>query len=168
MTTKNKLARYRSQRKRRGAAMAEAIVAFPVFIVTFAMAIFLGRLYTEKLRTMREAKQCAWMSAMTGCEGGCGASVSMLGDANLDMSAEMNPSAGHPQVDDWLRGRPFKEAVQTVNGSASADGVNGGGVSFAGWTVNVSSTSSVQCNEKPEDGRWREIFLYTYHKNTPW
>lgn len=145
--------------------MVEALMSVPFFVIIFIMAIFLGKLYREKLRTMRESKQCAWAAAMANCEGGCGqASIEGLGDANLDQGAEANPSAGHPQVDDWLMGRPFKQARFKVDGSATASTAMNAG----GFSANVTTTNVVVCNEKPEDGKWRSIFLYTYHKLTPW
>jgi len=145
--------------------MVEALVVIPFFVIIFILTIFLGRIYNEKLRTTRETKKCVWETAMVGnCEGGCGLStVRDLGDADLDMGSEANPSQGHPQVDDWLT-RTFKENDYELWGSATASEAMDAG----GFTATVRTRQVVMCNEKPEDGQFRSIFLFTYHKLTVW
>jgi hypothetical protein len=143
--------------------MVEALVVIPFFVIIFILTIFLGRIYNEKLRVNRETKKCVWETAMVGnCEGGCGLSqVRDLGDADLDMGSEVNPSQGHPQPDDWLT-RTFKENDYQLWGSATASEAMDAG----GFTATVNTRQVVMCNEKPEDGKFRSIFLFTYHKLT--
>ena len=157
--------RLKGRRGQRGAVMVEALIAIPFFVIIFLLSIFLGNLYKEKLRTIRETKQCAWQTAMQGnCEGGCGQSQTTdLGDADLDMGSEMNPSQGHPQVDDWLT-KTFKETSFDATGTATAAEAMDAG----GFTKTVYTRQVVMCNEKPENGQFRSIFLFTYHKLTPW
>jgi hypothetical protein len=158
-------ARRVGRRGRRGAAMVEALIAIPFFLILFVLSIFLNQLYKEKLRTIRETKQCAWASAMTGnCEGGCGsAQTKNLGDKDLDQGAQNNPSQGHPQVDAWLT-KTFSETSHQAFGSASAS--PRAGETYYGVTMGTKQI--VMCNEKPEDAQFRSIFLFTYHKLTPW
>lgn len=159
-------ARLARLRRQRGAAMIEALIVIPFFIMIFVLSIFLNNLYTEKLKTIRETKQCVWTSAMKGdCQGGCGQSnTKNLGDKDLDQGAESNPSQGHPQVDKWLT-KTFSETDQTKTGSASASSVDG---IVTGFSVQVGTKQIAMCNEIPEDAQFRSIFLYTYHKLTAW
>jgi len=153
-------------RKQRGAAMVEAMIVIPFFIIIFVLSAFLNRLYSEKLRTIRETKQCVWQSAMKGdCQGGCGtANVKNLGDKDLDQGAESNPSQGQPQVDKWLK-KTFSENDYSKTGSATSGTVSG---IVDGFTIKVGTKQVAMCNEIPEDAQFRSIFLYTYHKLTAW
>ena len=152
-----------ARRARRGAVMVEALVVIPFFILINMMILFMTNLYLEKLRTIRESKACAWESAMKGnCEGGCG-QISGFSSDDIDLGSESNPSQGHPQVDSWLT-KTFKQSSSIVEGSATAHSWNGWG----GWTMNLKTKQVVICNEKPENHQFRSIFLYTYHKLTPW
>jgi len=154
--------RWLRRRSQRGAVLVEALIVIP-FI--FVFLIHMGRLYRKKLETIHETKKCVWERAMSGnCESGCSqAQVSDLGDADLDMGSEMNPSQGHPQVDDWLT-RTFKQnRFRLEDSNTAANPMDAGG-----FTHNVYTTQTVMCNEKPENGQWRSIFLFTYHKLTGW
>ena len=71
----------------RGAALVEAVVVIPFFIIIFASMIFIGQLYGEKQRTMREAKQNVWVYAMGNCEGSM-SNVSSESDG--DPASQMN------------------------------------------------------------------------------
>jgi len=161
-----KAARRRLRRgAKRGAVLVEALIVIPFFAIIFIMLIHMGKMYVKKLHAISQTKACVWERAMSGnCESGCGqAQVSDLGDADLDMGSEMNPSQGHPQVDDWLT-RTFKETKFRLDDSNTAANAFGQG----GFTNRVYTTQTVMCNEKPENGQWRSIFLFTYHKLTGW
>ena len=159
-------ARLAPARRERGAAMVEAMLVIPFFIIIFVLSIFLNNLYATMLQTIRETKQCVWQTAMKGdCQGGCGQSnVKNLGDKDLDKGAENNPSQGHPQVDKWLK-KTFSENDFTKTGSASSSTVSG---IVDGFSVQVGTKQVAMCNEIPEDAQFRSIFLYTYHKLTAW
>ena len=157
--------RARANRAKRGAVLVEALIVIPVFGLMCILMVHFGRLYIKKLHTISQTKQCVWERAMSGnCESGCGqAQVTDLGDADLDMHSEMNPSQGHPQVDDWLT-RTFKETKFRLDDSNTAQDE----FKTGGFTHTVYTTQTVMCNEKPENGQWRSIFLFTYHKLTGW
>src|SRR5688572_9218869 len=59
--------RLRRARQRRGAFIVEAVFTLPLFIIVFAAAIFLGKLYREKLDTLQASKAKAWAEAMQSC-----------------------------------------------------------------------------------------------------
>jgi hypothetical protein len=159
-------ARVARARRERGAAMVEALIVIPFFIMIFVLSIFLNNLYSAKLRTIRETKKCVWQSAMKGdCQGGCGESTTKnLGDKDLDKGAENNPSQGHPQVDKWLK-KTFSETDMSRTGNATASSITG---IVDGFSVQVATKQVAMCNEIPEDAQFRSIFLYTYHKLTAW
>lgn len=62
------MSRHIVQRKsQRGAAMVEAIVVIPVFIMFFAAMVYLDGLYSNKQLSMREAREKAWTLATNAC-----------------------------------------------------------------------------------------------------
>ncbi|MFT3774692.1 MAG: hypothetical protein QM820_55785 [Minicystis sp.] len=147
----------RSRRGRRGAALIEAVVAIPFFILVFAVTMFIGKFYGEKLRTMRLSRECAWAHAMAGCKGGCG-------------SAETGPAAGEPLApaeaqDPATQGAPGAEVMSqswyqskfTVKSSATASNVIGG------YTKSVQSTTITMCDEEPEDGTITGVVKYVWN-----
>lgn len=143
--------------------MVEAVMSMPFFILVFTILIFLGKLYREKLRTIREAKQAAWVTAMANCEGGP-ASVQGAGNDYLTFGAENNPTMGAPGTEIFFR--PFKQASQEVKGSASYyDAANDGKGSYS---KDVTTKTVVMCNEPPVDGQFNADFLFTYGVETPW
>src|SRR5262245_3274928 len=70
-TTRTRVNR-RSRSNQRGAAMAEAVVAIPFFIIMFACTVFAHRVYSTKIKTLNDSKLAAWTSALKGCEGESG------------------------------------------------------------------------------------------------
>lgn len=160
---KTDVKRLARRRRQRGAAMVEAVMSIPFFIIIFTITIFLGKLYREKLRTIREAKQAAWVTASANCEGGS-ASVQGAGNDYLSFGAENNPTMGAPGTEIFFR--PFKQASQQVDGSASAYDALGSGQ--GNYTKNVSTKTVVMCNEPPVDGQFNADFLFTYGVKTPW
>lgn len=159
-TTRTKV---RSRRRRRGAAMVEALVAIPFFIVIFATTMFVGGFYQEKLRTLRESKKCAWDHALAGCNGGCQAETTPGGSG-----AEVTPPGG--AGDDKANSAPGAEIQSadinqskfTVKSKATASNVIGG------WVKNIESTTTVMCDEKPEDGDPAGVAKYLWNNGSSW
>jgi hypothetical protein len=155
--------RIRRRRRRRGAAMAEALVAIPFFIVIFATTMFVGNFYNEKLRTMRESKKCAWDHALAGCNGGCQAETTAGGSG-----AEVAPPGGAgddkansaPGAD--LQSKDVYQSKFTVKSQAQASNVIGG------WVRNIESTTTVMCDEVPENGDPVGVAKYLWNNGSSW
>lgn len=143
-------ARAKAARGRRGAAMTEAVVAIPFFILMFAGTVFIGDFYKEKLRTLREAREKAWVHASANCESDAanteGAGISMV------PPEDENPGQGAPGSDVITKG--YDEAHAKVEGHATSSNILGG------VTKQVKSESYVTCNEKPQNGNPFGVFKY--------
>jgi hypothetical protein len=135
---------------RRGAAMTEAVVAIPFFIMMFAATLFIGETYRQKLRTHRTAREKAWVHASANCQ-------SDQADTNPSDGSNVppennNPGQGAPGSDVLSKG--YDEAHATVEGEAVASNILGG------QTVTLKSESWVTCNEAPRDGDPIGVFKY--------
>lgn len=146
--------RYRG--RKRGAALVEALAVIPFFLVIFASLVYVGRLYAEKQRTLREARQYAWTFAMNSCAGDPqGAAVESTGNPNteIDLSdaKKYKDSGGDQSLSkDW------GEAVVTVKGTVTASKLLGG------KTNKLSTTTRVQCNEAPVEGDLVGVLRYAW------
>jgi hypothetical protein len=158
-----KLIRKRWQRKRqRGAAMVEALVAIPFFIVIFALTMLVGKSYSEKLRTLRESKRCAWDHAMNGCNGGCNADTT-AGGSGGELSTPSGTggggkTAGAPQSQ--IMSQDLHASKFTVKAQVTASNVVGG------YTRNIESTTSVFCDEVPQNGDPAGIAKYLWNNGS--
>jgi hypothetical protein len=148
------------RRGKRGAALVEAVVVIPFFIIIFASILFVGNLYKEKMRVMRLTKESAWAYAMENCGnagdgmtttgiprsedapgGGPGASEPAdTGDANLGDSEK----AGGDMA--GLASKDYGSSQAQMKSSVTADGYIGG------LTKDVTSHTRVMCNEAPYNG----------------
>jgi Flp pilus assembly protein TadG len=147
-------------RRARGAAMVEALVAIPFFIVIFVSILYIGHLYGEKQRTLREAKQGAWSYALNNCEGGSNA-TEQTDDNPQEALDSQGASSDSGDIDKYAPSsggssflKSWGTAVYTVKGTVVADGLLGG------FQNSLSTTDRVQCNEKPEDGTVDGVLKY--------
>ena len=154
----------------RGAALVEAVVVIPFFIIIFASMIFIGQLYGEKQRTMREAKQNVWVYAMSNCEGSM-SNVSSESDGDpasqmnsQDPNVNTNPtqqfsgsSAGMAKLD-----QDMGTASSTVTGAVTAS------KGIGGFTNKLSTTTRMQCNEAPIDGDLFGVFKFAWNLFKQW
>ena len=149
----------RSRRRERGAAMVEALVAIPFFIVIFALIMFVGQFYSEKLRTLRESKKCAWDHTMHGCNGGCQADT-QSGGSGMEVSPP--GGSGDSKTDGQLTSKDFYQSKFTVKSSATASPYVGG------YIKPVESTTTVTCDEVPEDGNPVGVAKYLWNNGSAW
>lgn len=151
-----------SRRRRRGAAMVEALVAIPFFIVIFALTMFVGKFYSEKLKTLRESKRCAWDHAINGCSGGCNAETT-AGGSSGELSTPTgtgggSKTSGAPQSQ--IMSQDLHQSKFTVKSSATASKEVGG------FTRNVESTTTVFCDEVPQNGDPAGIAKYLWNNGS--
>ncbi len=151
--------RRRGRAGSRGAAMVEAVVAIPFFLLMFSAILYVNRLYESKMRVMRFAREAAWNYAMCNCSdqgdpvsSSCqppeGASASS-GSAGSGTASGYDPSAitsvgGGPGGS--LAGKGYGSSKSTLQADLKADGMLGG------FDKNITSTTVVMCNETPHDG----------------
>ena len=152
------------RRSQRGAAMVEALVAIPFFIVIFATTMFVGTFYQEKLRTLRESKKCAWDHSLNGCKGGCQADTTPAGGGSVVLapggSRGYTKANGSPQGE--IMSKDFYQSKFTVKGKATASNVIGG------FVRNPESTTTVMCDEVPENGDPLGIASYLWNNGSSW
>ncbi len=143
--------------------MVEALVAIPFFIVIFATTMFVGSFYQEKLRTLRESKRCAWDHSINGCKGGCQADTAAGGSG-----AEVNPpgGTGNQKTDsapgNQIMSKDFYQSKFTVKSSATASNAIGG------YVKPIESTTTVMCDEVPEDGNLVGVAKYLWNNGKSW
>jgi hypothetical protein len=151
----------RDRGARRGAALIEALVVIPFFILTLAALVFAGSVYSTKLKAMREAKSRAWAYAMSNCgEAGNGS----IGDARnwngATQSFDGNPTAGvSTSGANAAQGgqgtssihKDVNAAVVTVEYSTRSD------AQIGAHEVRPKATERVVCNEPPYDANLSNI-----------
>lgn len=164
MSTAKSAFRQRHPRlRRRGAAMVEALVAIPFFIVIFASTMFVGGFYQEKLRTMAESKRCAWDHSINGCNGGCAAETGSAGSSS-DVTPPNGTGNGKTQTapGSQIMSKDFYQSKFTVKSSATASNVLGG------YSKPIESTTTVMCDEVPENGDLAGVAKYLWNNGSSW
>lgn len=154
---------WRRRARQRGAAMVEALVAIPFFIVVFAATMFVGSFYQEKMRTIAESKRCAWDHAINGCSGGCAADTSMAGSGTqVQPPGGTGTSKTTNAPGSEIMSKDFYEASFTVKSSATASPVIGG------FVKPIQSSTTVMCDEVPEDGNLVGVAQYLWNNGSSW
>jgi hypothetical protein len=168
-----KTSRYEQRRNQRGAAMVEAVVAIPFFLVIFASILYVGQTYGEKLRVMRSSKEKVWSFAMANCgepgdsppgHGGDTSGVSRGSESNGQNGGADTSQAGQAQ------GAPHSEVLSkdvgsatiTMDATVTAPGILGG------ISARQSSYRKVMCNEPAYDGDLKGTVKAAYQEITKW
>jgi len=149
--------------------MVESLILVPGFAMMFVLNTWVGDLYRAKIKTQRESKASAFVTA----SGNCDPAAAILGSIKkpkiemaepLDLAMGMIQSLimGAPWTDIFTRG--YKDAIQIETGSAS---MSSSFVAGGPFQVNIKSTTKFMCNEKPEKVNFLKVFLYAYAKLTP-
>lgn len=107
--------------RERGAAMVEAVIVIPVFILLLTGATYVRALHAARAETRLAARGCAWEHALTGCEGGsaCGGLASNEradGLPDLAQSARAQSGGG---VDPFSDIPLLGDAFQTICGTST-------------------------------------------------
>lgn len=114
----------RRERTRSGAAMVEATIALPVFIVLLIGATYLRDLYIARASTRLTARSCAWEYALEGCTGStpaqCSSSIGSAHDGRVPNIAE-TVRAAVGNADDPFRDVPIvRDALAGLFGSSTS------------------------------------------------
>jgi hypothetical protein len=140
--------------------MVEALIAIPVFIVIFTSMVYIVRLYGAKQRTLREAREQVWTSAMN-----CGSVSGNLSEVpgGDDGKAEANKYTGAPGGSTLTVGGGMTSASSSASASESS--------ALASFSHSVTTTSTVMCNVKKEPGSLQGVLNYAWDMfkgNVPW
>ncbi len=169
-TTQISTVRARARCCGRGAAVVEALVAIPFFVVIFASIVYVGRLYSEKQRVMRVSKEYAWTMAMSNCSNNNGVvktdAMSPVAEAaTQDTNGAISASTLN-EYGDLSAGDVFKtnmgRAESTVEGKVSASRLIGG------FSNKLVTTTRVQCNEAPKGSNPVKAITSAWQELTPW
>jgi hypothetical protein len=149
----------RRRSRQRGAAMVEAVVAIPFFLMMFAGILYIGKLYETKMRVMRLTKESAWNYAMCNCNDKGDAISSTCRAAEGASAGSGGDESGRPEGYDpgeiakagkgpggQLASKKFGSSFAQMETTITSDGILGN------YTKNVSSRTKVMCNETPHDG----------------
>ena len=155
---RTKRVRARSRRGERGAAMTEAVVAIPFFLIIFAGIMFVGKMYETKMRVMRLSKESAWNYAMCNCGNAGDPGTSKCNKGDGPGAGSGGESGGSPDgfdpssIDKAGKGpgadiatKKFGSSVASMSLPVTADGFLGG------YTKNMTSHTQVMCNEAPHN-----------------
>lgn len=148
------LARRRS--RQRGAAMAEALVAIPFFIIIFASTMFVGQVYKEKLATLRQSRKAAWAQALPGCAGSGPNELKPPPDSEID--------------DPEIQNAPGSDLIQNGSGKADFTATSEATASniIGGIKQPLKSRTVVMCNEEPKDGNLWGVAKYVWDNWKDW
>ena len=162
MATRKSQEQIRRRRRARGAAMVEALVTIPFFIIIFASMLYVGRLYGEKQRTLRQAKEYAWTFAMSNCSGSA-QNAGMGSSGNPGNGIDLGEANNYKGVGgDQSLSKDFGTSTATVQAKVTASNLIGG------KTNNLSTTTRVQCNEEPIDGDLLGVLRFAWKALTTW
>ncbi|HSO00452.1 MAG TPA: hypothetical protein VLS89_19305 [Candidatus Nanopelagicales bacterium] len=126
------------RRRRRGAVMAESLVAIPFFILIFGSAVFIGDLYRSKLSTHRASMERVWTESLLGCD------ETTLGPLPLNNDIDLKEAAGAPGAQ--LCDTGFGMLTEEQSGSVARP------APLPAGNVDTTTTTLLICNEKPTDG----------------
>jgi hypothetical protein len=156
-------ARIRSARRARsaGAAMAEAVVVIPTFIILFACSIFLWQLYLQKERVMADSRFRLWTYAISTNCGDPGTpgiddtapSADVTGISNGSMDNGGNAGADTSSGQNAVQNTGTSTLSKSL-GTASiqeSKSVTAAGV-IGGFSSNVGAARKMMCNEPPHNG----------------
>ena len=155
------------RRRQRGAALVEAAVSIPFFLMIFLAMVFIGQLFVEKQRTISLSRQQAWTFAMQNCKGS-------MSDVNAPQTEPLDQGGGQGQDLSKLgqfQGAPGGDtaskgtsmASSTIQGQVATKNASG-----TGWTQNLQTTTTVSCNEEPIDGDLLGVLKFAWGIFTGW
>jgi hypothetical protein len=144
------------RRRRRGAALVEAVVAIPFFLLVFACLLYVVRLFLVKEFTLSDARSKVWEYALNSCEGN-GASQSN------------DPPPNGPTVKSKYKNATGDAKLETDWGVAKA--TSRGSVAtgtYLGISNKLATTTTLQCDEKPASGNIINVLKTAWHDKTAW
>ena len=176
----DRIRRARSRRLARGAAMTEAAVAIPFFLILFAALVFVHKLYAVKENTRTEARQAMWAYALNACEPGKYTSkqASKTDSGDQPTLDAMNDDGELPKGSGELPPngeKLLKQANSDPNtqlevgddwgvsrGVVTAEPVVGTGPLHSMSTGKIITKMEVQCDEKPRGASPADVLSFLW------
>lgn len=179
-------ARLRGVQRRRsaGAAMVEAVVTIPTFLILFASSIFVWQLYLSKIEAQQKARFDLWTYSISdncndpgepGPGDGTAAQANMQngsvqGVDNSDLTSGGSAGSGTDEGVSTVGGGgqtgilkgQFSGNTYVVSSSVTAAGLLGG------FTAPVSAKRTMLCNEPPHNGDLKGLASGALHTLTGW
>ena len=168
--------RHRRNRGSRGAALVEALVVLPFFILIFAGIGYLGKLYSTRQVVGVQARKCAWMAAYNACPS------SGVGVAECSTAEEKNPGdkidpnkdfEGFPNKDenpeevaawDEANGDPKSDLTREFGSVIATAERESPGLNYPGMSKKTARASNkVMCNEPGRDFDFGGLASATFH-----
>ncbi|MBK8169934.1 MAG: pilus assembly protein [Sandaracinaceae bacterium] len=132
----------------RGAAMVEAAILLPIFILIFGGVMYTSRSFETAVKQQAQARHCAWAYAKNACDGdqpaGCtfteGSDMdSSVVAGNQDVQAADDENNFFTKIVDLIAGKSTTAAAQST---VTAPNVFGGGQNT------IERKNALSCNEK--------------------
>jgi hypothetical protein len=163
-----------ARRRARGAALVEAAVITPVFLLLFAGLVFVSKLYLAKIEALEGARFGVWVYASSGCN-------SWADPTTVDPWAVFSRSRGSVSnggVDANVNTTPVQGADRSAHvdvvsqtlgtASVSAQSKVISGALLGHFTAPVSAKTSVMCNEPPYNGSLPSMIVAAARYLTQW
>jgi hypothetical protein len=140
-----RIASLRHRRNARGAAMVEALVVIPFFMLILAGAAYVGGFYGKRLDAQADARRGTWILAATqNCDGGdANITNGHLADIDIVDSSDLGELSASPLA--ALCDRDFGSVTYTSRDSHEVTGP-------FGFDGNIRSAAMAPCNETPIPG----------------
>jgi Flp pilus assembly protein TadG len=147
--------RYGLRARERGAALVEACVVVPVFIVLFAGMLFLHQVVQKTQQAQLGARSAAWTEAMKTCSGGAEITEPdvlsrMDGAAGSSVSLTATSGDATGSKDDYA-------SVSVLGAGPAAVSESSAGPAFF---QPIHSRAIVMCNATTEQGRIPDVFRW--------
>lgn len=147
-----------SARTCRGAATIEALLALLVFIVIWVGVLYMGGLYVAQLESESQARKCAWLISVGGCQGeieGCSSTSEgrLPGSPDVVLPGERGSDDDSDPIWDAVTD-PLQRQLERIFGgrARAASGKNVDKPSaLGGGTTAVGATYSLPCNTMPQE-----------------
>ena len=172
----NARGRATARARSRGVALVEAVVVVPMFIVLFAMFVFVWKIYSFKVSAMALARQQVWtyaQSANCGTNGDASEGYSppstsgVLGRAG----AGMLPTTSAEQANQYSSAAGGANTLSSDIDMASAVAPTvqvSAGHAGGGDSAQIGATKKLTCNEAPYDGNLIGAGTEAIHDLTSW
>jgi hypothetical protein len=153
--------------RQRGASLVEAVAVIPIFLLFFVGMLYMFKLYSQKMSAQSAARSHAMAYALGGCRGDYGTVTQSNGGSltTAPPSGVSDPSSLHPQDPNGQQMETQGgESVATLSHTSSkVQSTFDPGTTLPSATKSVSSTSTVMCDEVPQDGSLKGLINYAIH-----
>lgn len=166
-----------------GAAMVEAVVVLPTFIILFTASIFIWQLYVQKMKVMADSRYKLWSYAISdNCGdtgdpgvGGAAPAISLTGSASTAQASNGldgtgfagDTGQGYGAVQNGDSTGTLQKSLGSVTYEEHGKNVQAASV-LGGFQATTSARRSMLCNEPPHNGTLFGLAKAAVHSLTSW